>query len=202
VASSSADAPVFHVHKTLLAFRSTYFRELSEGPLQPEVYKLVTSGLICGWFVQWVYTDTVPEGTAKTFVELVNFYLLASRVCKNSRLEDLIMNRIRQHSRQGLEDFLLSEVINDCYERAEAKSPLRHWLVKYVAWNLLNKKHDAVEYRFSIEEGGSFAMDLILVLLDAASAPFPDPSREQECKYHKHAEGWSVLLGTNHGGSS
>lgn len=179
---------VFHVYKKLLAFRLIYFKELLEGESPPEVYVLGTYGLTCEWFVEWVYTNSVSEGTNKHNTALVEFFLLAQRLRKDPRLGNLIMNRIRKRCRQGVTESLLQEVIKKCYEKLEAKSPLRRWLVKYVAWNLFNMEHDAGKYQSLIEGGGPFAMDLILTLMSVASGPFADPLEEPDCKYHKHAE--------------
>ena len=143
-------------------------------------------------FVEWVYTDSVPEITAinlnEAFRQLIDLYLLAQKLCTDPCLGNLVMNRIRQHCRQGVADISFQSTIREYYEKGEAKSPLRRWLVKSVAWNLVNKKHDVGDYKSLIEKVGPFAMDLILALMSAASAPFPNPLEEPDCKYHKHAE--------------
>lgn len=143
-------------------------------------------------FVDWVYTDTLPEiATSRSgegFTQFVSLFLLAQKLCTNPRLGDLVMNRIRQHYRQGVGHPLLQDVIADFYENLEPKSPLRRWLVRYVTWSIVHNKEDVTFYKPLIEEGRSFAMDLILVLVNAVSAPLLDPSRESDCKYHKHAE--------------
>lgn len=180
-----SDGSVFHVHKKLLTFRSTYFEEVLQNELQYE-FHLDTDSSTLGLFVEWVYTDSVPfKNSPEGFRQLFSLFILAQKLCKQPRLGDLVMNRIREHCRHGLEMSLLLDTIRSCYGEIEAESPLRRWLLKYVAWTIVNKELDLENYTSLVEDGS--AVDLIQTLIDAP-APFRDPLGEPDCKYHAHAE--------------
>lgn len=186
--SRNPDGSTLYINRKLLAFRSTYFRKLSEKYEYKVKLDADTSTLAL--FAEWVYTDSVPvQKSTIGLMQLFDLFLLAQKLCTHHRLGDLVMDRIRQHCREEVVETSLRDVIRDYYEKVEAKSPLRRWLVKYVVWNIVNKKQDVTVYKQLIEEGGSFAMDLILILVDAASAFFLNPSFEHDYKYHKHTEG-------------
>lgn len=149
-------------------------------------------------FVDWVYTDTVPfRTTPASFRQLFDLFLLAQKLCQHPRLRDLAMNRIRQHCRQGVEAVELLETIRSCYGEIEADSPLRRWLLRYVAWIIVNEGLDLEKYASLVEDGS--AADLIQALIDVP-APFRDPRGGDPTACTKRTRSLSsVLLGAFQG---
>lgn len=185
---SNTNGPSFHVHTALLACRTTYFEQRYE-----DLDSLDVTASVLSLFVDWVYSDFVPrvdpQGSCENLMQLFHLYLLAQKLCADANLGDLVMNRIRQGYRRCPRHPPSQETIRHYYSKAGIKSPLRRFLVKYVAWSSVNGKLDLEEFRSLIEEGGSFALDLVLALnAAAASAPLQNPVKEADCRYHNHAE--------------
>ncbi|KAI9724542.1 MAG: hypothetical protein M1812_000610 [Candelaria pacifica] len=192
-----ADQEVFLIHKKLLLMKSSYFetRNSADQSVDQFILDHEISIPAFGLFAKWVYRDTVDvievpkESKGDYSLErYFDLYFAAGKLCKDSILQDMLMDRIRDFYRSTSTVPCLSDV-KRWYLRAAVKSPLRRLFAESVAWAINRNRVDAMDYKFAIDAAGAFSMDLIILFQSTAGSYIENPLTKPNCEFHWHKQG-------------
>ncbi len=187
------------IHKKLLMMKSSYFE--NRNSLDHSVDRFVLDHEISvqafRLFAKWVYRDNVeaievPRDSKSDhhLDRYFDLYFAAGKLCKDSILQDMLMDRIRDFYRSTSTVPSLSNV-KHWYLRAAVKSPLRRLFAESVAWAINRNKVDATDYKHAIDAAGAFAMDLIILFQSTSGSYLENPFGKPNCDFHWHKQGRS-----------
>ncbi|KAI9704111.1 MAG: hypothetical protein M1836_006972 [Candelina mexicana] len=190
---------VFLIHKKLLMMKSSYFETRNSTDQSVDRFTLDHEITVQAFrlFAKWVYRDTVDviEITRDSkgdhhLDRYFDLYFAAGKLCKDSILQDMLMDRIRDYYRSTSTVPSLNNV-KHWYLRTAIKSPLRRFFAESVAWAINRSKVDATDYKLAIDAAGAFAMDLIILFQSTAGSYLESPFVKPNCDFHWHKQGRS-----------